>query len=85
VKTVNIYAAQHIRDDDPPRDVTIVIHHPMPERYNIQDARAFFASEAAALANALWNSLPGGTVDALLVALLDRQRSVLVITRGGNE
>jgi hypothetical protein len=48
-------------------------------------ARAFFASEAAALTNALWDALPGGAFDALLVALRDRQRAALrteAISRG---
>lgn len=38
--------------------------------------RAFFADEAKKLADALYATLPGGTLDALLVDLLDRKRSI---------
>lgn len=41
--------------------------------------RAFFDDEAKKLADALYASLPGGTIDALLVQLLDRKRSIYYV------
>lgn len=35
--------------------------------------------EAEKLADALCNSLPGGVIDALLVQLLDRKRSMFIV------
>lgn len=43
--------------------------------------RNLFRQEARALALALRGSLPGGTVDALLVELLDSKRSEFVVAR----
>ena len=39
--------------------------------------RQMFKREAKAIADALFYSLPGGTIDALLVEMLDRKRSLL--------
>lgn len=45
----------------------------------ILNQRAVFASQAGLIADALFASLPGGTIDALLVEMLDRKRSLLRI------
>jgi hypothetical protein len=48
--------------------------------------RAFYDEQAGHIADALYASIPGGTIDALLVRLLDRRRSVLIVRhedRGG--
>lgn len=74
---VHIYRADG-EDNEP---VTIRIERPLP---NIPDvgtdyarkASARFASEGAALAEAIWSSCPGGTVDALISALLARRASL---------
>lgn len=42
--------------------------------------REFYAEEGKRLAQALLSVLPGGTVDALLVALLDHKRSLFKVT-----
>jgi hypothetical protein len=39
--------------------------------------RDFYAAEGKIIADALCASLPGGTLDALLVEMLDRKRSLL--------
>ena len=39
--------------------------------------RKMFKYQAKAIADALFYSLPGGTIDALLVEMLDRKRSLL--------
>lgn len=40
--------------------------------------RAFFRGQAKEISDALWRSLPGGTIEALLVEMLDRRRLILV-------
>lgn len=50
-----------------------------PGEYATRSA-ARFASEGAALAEAIWSSCPGGTVDALLAALLARRGTLLRVT-----
>lgn len=67
--------------------VTIHIHTELPDLGQALDAdghRQRFISEAAALATALWESLPGGTVDQLIVALMQRRASLLVVPLGGS-
>lgn len=44
------------------------------------EGRALHAREGRELAEALWNHLAGGTVDQLLVALLDRKATELRVT-----
>jgi hypothetical protein len=86
VKVVNIFRAQGVLDEDEVRRVTIHIHEPMPDvDHDAVRSRAFFISEAAALASAIWSSCPGGTVDALIHALLVRRASLLRVTFPGGE
>ncbi len=46
---------------------------------DLNEARALYAEQANALADALFNSLPGGTVDALLAEMLRRKASLFRI------
>ncbi len=80
-RVVDIFRAQGVVDEDEVQPVTIHIHEPMPDvAHDAVRSRAFFISEAAALANAIWSSCPGGTVDALIHALLVRRASLLRVT-----
>lgn len=45
----------------------------------ILNQRASFEAQAKLVADALFASLPGGTIDALLVEMLDRKRSLLLV------
>jgi hypothetical protein len=80
VKRVNLYAAEGFRDDDSPLSVAIVIDRTVPGNRSTEQMRALYASEGAALADALWSSLPGGTVDALMAALFARRASLFRVT-----
>lgn len=60
-------------------DLYIRAGTPVPSLSDLLDMRALFAKEARNLADALQESLPGGTIDALLVELLDRKRALLVV------
>lgn len=52
----------------------------LPSGEYAKRAGARFASEGAALAEAIWSSCPGGTVDALIAALLARRGSLFRVT-----
>lgn len=54
--------------------------HRLPSGEYARLAGARFASEGAALAEAIWSSCPGGTVDALIAALLARRSTLLRVT-----
>lgn len=43
-------------------------------------ASEFYAGEARVIVDVMLGSLPGGTIDALLVRLLDHKRSVLAVS-----
>lgn len=89
MREVHIYRA----DTDDTEPVTILIEHRLP---NIPDvgtdyarkAYGRFASEGAALAEAIWSACPGGTIDALIAALLARRASLFRVpfpTRQSND
>ena len=42
----------------------------------VRKTQTRFASEGAALAEAIWQSCPGGTIDALIAALFARRASM---------
>ena len=79
MKTVNIFRAQGVLAEDDVDQVTINIHEEMPD-VESDRSRAYFASEGAALAGAIWASCPGGTIDALIQALLARRASLFRVT-----
>jgi hypothetical protein len=81
MKTVEIFRA----DGPDVEPVTIHVRHEMPAvpyaaPNFAKQAADRFASEGAALAEALWSSCPGGTVDALIAALLARRASMFRVT-----
>lgn len=75
MREVDIYRA----DGDVPKVVIRVEREAPPVSYAdpdfVRKTSARFASEGAALAEAIWSSCPGGTVDALIAALLARRAS----------
>lgn len=82
-REVHLYRA----DGQDPQPVLIRIEHEapqfdihMPSSEYARQAGARFASEGAALAEAIWASCPGGTIDALIAALLVRRASLLRVT-----
>jgi hypothetical protein len=82
-KIVDIYCAQPIGDQEITK-VTIRIHESLPdmscdEQGWEKKSRDRFAKEADALFGALCVSLPRGTIDALLVRLLDAKRSLMTV------
>lgn len=76
MRHVELYRAQDILRDDPVLPVTIMIGEPLPE-VPYANAVRLFAEQARVLADALEESLPGGTLDALLGELHARKASLL--------
>ena len=85
-KTVHVFCAQPL-GDEVASDTTIRIHVEVPEmgieRGWEQAYRDMYRRQATKLKEALVGSLPGGTVDALLVALLDHKRCLLAVPMFG--
>jgi hypothetical protein len=84
MKTTNIFKAQRtVLYGDPVSSHAINIEQPMPDFDSMDEARAVYAKEGKEIADALFSSLPGGTLDALLIEMLDRKRSLLVVSQKG--
>lgn len=81
-KVVNIFCAQPLGNEQVEK-VTIHIHVPVQDfgdRFDWEQAlRDMYMEQGNTLAEALCGSLPGGTIDALLVDMLDRKRSLLIV------
>jgi len=74
---LNLWRAQAVGEDVPPETI-IMIKDPFPQ-LGIEEADMAHEDGAEKLAQALWRSLPGGTVDRLLVKLLLLKASSLVV------
>lgn len=81
MKNVNVFKAQPIIKTELVESVTLHIHQELPEMTysDLNEWRQVAKNEAQKIADVLCDSLPGGVVDALLVELLDRKRSLLTI------
>lgn len=78
MKQIHIHKAQPVGDIFP-ESVEIIIKRTAPEAFNLDLWKEFTKKEAHTLADALFSSLPGGTIDALLIEMLERTRSLLVV------
>jgi len=84
---IDIYKAQRTISNVAIPDVTIQIGpHEIPERIRgaspqaaMEIARDMFAFDAKAIVEALQQSLPGGTIDQILIELLKAKASGLVV------
>ncbi len=76
MREVHIYRADGL-DVEP---VLISIKRPLPLGGTLADHSIRAVVQADALAEAIWSSCPGSTVDALLAALLTRKASLLRVT-----
>jgi hypothetical protein len=79
MKTYYIYKARTI-GDQVLEDVTIIMDASIQERFDRSATlEPIFQQDATDLADALWQTLPGGTFDALLRKLLERRASQLAV------
>lgn len=82
MKTINIHKYSPIADAEA-ESVTIVIDTAVPDLPAggdwEQHARTYFEEQAATLADALFETLPGGTLDRLLAEFLRRKAALFVV------
>ncbi len=76
--TISLFRAASIGEDHPPV-LTINAHEQISESPSLNFAKALHNRQGIALADALLRSLPGGTVDVLLVELMRRRASLLAV------
>jgi hypothetical protein len=77
VKTINFYRAEPINDHGgEPTPIAEQIPAMGVENFSVKDAQALYATQGRVLADALYDSLPGGTLDELLAELLQRRASL---------
>lgn len=76
--TISIFRAASIGEDHPPV-LTIKAHEQISEYHSLDSARALHNKQGTELAEALLQSLPGGTVDVLLVELMRRRASLFAV------
>lgn len=76
MKTVRVYKAQPITKNEEVKSVTIYINAEIEHAKTLEDAEFVYQEDASMLADALFNSLPQGTADRLLIELLKRKTSL---------
>lgn len=76
--TVQILRAQGVGDAEP-ATTTINIHDQIDAHLSAFELRRLFERQGRDLAFALCRSLPGGTIDALLIELMRRRASLFVV------
>lgn len=79
MKTIEVHRAQDT--DQPVEPVALVIRDPIPSppgNTSLDELRRTFSEDASRVYSAL-KRLPGGTLDALLVRLLEEKRSHHVV------
>lgn len=76
-KIASVYKARPTTE--PVENVTIEIWEDIPDTKDLNVAARLYSTDGNLLAHALLNSLPGGTVDQLLIALLKNRASLLRI------
>lgn len=73
MKTIYAFKAQPVGSSTP-EALTVIIKDELPATEKAEQSMEY---DARRIASALWNSLPGGTVDRLCAELLRRQASRL--------
>ena len=73
---MDIYKAQETTPDTPIPNLYIVATDPLPD-IPYQESEQFFADQACEIAARLHASLPGGTLHALLIEMLQRRTNLL--------
>lgn len=78
-REVDVHRAGAIGDLHVPAFV-ITGQEEMPEQASLRDARQLYADEGAAIAQTLIHCLPGGTLDQVLLRLLEHAASLLRVS-----
>jgi len=77
--TIRLHKAQHTIKGDRVTGVHIEIKGELPATGKHVDTESMFKQDALALADGLFSCLPGGTLDALLVEMLQRKQNQMVV------
>jgi hypothetical protein len=78
-KDVSVHKASPIVHTQPTPDVTISIADQISDNLELADLQKVFVNDARALERALFDSLPGGTYDQLLLLMFKRQATLRII------
>jgi len=79
MKEIDIHKAQSIDGKEIP-NINISIMKEIPKNYQqIEDLQKFFDIEGKKICDTLFESLPGGTIDALFLEMMKRKQSKLTI------
>jgi hypothetical protein len=87
IKRASVHRAQDLSLEAQTPILAISAHQAFPHHESPVSSLAMFDSEAREIVNALIATLPGGTLDAVLVRLLEHKRSQFVVpipTRPGS-
>ena len=76
---ISIHKAQPM-GRQPILDKTIILSREMPDPDTLQEMADLYAEDAKKIADALENTLPGGTFDRLLVELLTKKASLFKVS-----
>lgn len=79
---LEIYKAQDTVKDQPVDSLVILCDRPFPEIQSIEESRTMHGLQAKALADALFKTLPGGTLSALFAEFCERYRNVFRVRQG---
>lgn len=71
-----VHIASPVHHEDGVDELHLIGHEMVPDNLSVEDTKALFVRDGVAIAEALWNSLPGGTLDVLTGELLARRASV---------
>ncbi len=75
---ISLFRAGRVGGHHPPA-LKIMINHEISDDMDLKEARDLYTKQAKKLAAALFDSLPGGTIDALFCEIMDRKRSLFRI------
>lgn len=79
---VGVNKASPTIKSEPVEDLQINIQGEMPAAGTLKAQAELYNEQGEFLARCLWNSLPGGTLDALIGALLKKRASLFRVTFG---
>jgi hypothetical protein len=83
IRDVSVYKASATFSHEEVQGLRITANAPVPDHQTLEMAAAIYDREGAAIAAALLEHLPGGTVDAVLRHLLLKRASLLRVPFDG--
>ena len=74
----SFHRAGSVGDHHAPRCIIQIVEE-ISDKMDLEEARDLYKEQGKLLADVLFGSLPGGTIDALFCEIMDRKRSLLSI------